>query len=86
MTLRGNKTSWKKGEAVKGAKRDSIKSMNERLDDIEKKIQRGKTDPWEIDFELGRIEKTAMLLGAYGVMTRIVKMKRKLKDQEDKII
>jgi hypothetical protein len=80
MTLRGNKTSWKKSETVKEAKKDSIKSMNEQLDTIERKIQREKTDPWEIDFELGRIEKTAMLLGAYGVMTRIIKMKRKLKD------
>ena len=82
MTLRGNKTSWKKGKAVKEAKRDSIKLMNEQLDKIEGKIQREKTDPWEIDFKLGRIEKTAMLLGAYEVMTRIVKIKRKLRDQE----
>jgi hypothetical protein len=80
MTLRGNKTSWKKGESVKEAKKDSIKSMNEQLDKLERKIQGGKSDSWELDFELGRIEKTAMLLGAYGVMTRIIKIKRKLRD------
>lgn len=82
MTLRGNKTSWKKSEVVKEAKKDSIKSMNERLDKIERGISSGELDSWERDFKLGRIEKTAMLLGAYGVMTRIIKIKRKLRDQE----
>lgn len=80
MTLRGNKTAWKKSEAVKKAEKESIKSMNERLDKIERKHRGGKLDFWERDFELGSIGKTAMLLGDRGLMYRVKEMKKKLKD------